>query len=127
MTDKCAFYEDQAKRVVQKTTKHFKLNKTSEVLKKYGILPHLKGYYFLLTALEELGRLPADPFFHKDLYRRVAKKLNTDIGAVEKSIHGAIKSAWHKGGLQQHWPKPPTPRVLIVTLATMVHKDSKEG
>lgn len=124
--ERCAFHDNPANHKVEHPTKQFNLNQTSEFLKKQGILPHLKGYYYLLTALEEMGQMPLNPHFHRNLYQKVADKYETSSNVIERSIHGAIKSAWLKGGLQEHWGKPPSPRVLLQTLATMVLKDAKD-
>lgn len=122
--ERCAFHENPANHTVKAPTKQFNLNQTSEFLKKQGILPHLKGYYYLLTALEEMGRIPLNPYFHRNLYQKVAEKFDTSSNIIERSIHGAIKSAWLRGGLQDRWNKPPTPRALLRALATMINKES---
>lgn len=125
--ERCAFHENPANRNrVRTPAKQFNLNKTSEFLKKQGILPHLKGYYYLLTALEEMGRMPLNPYFHRNLYQKVAEKFETSSNVIERSINGAIKSAWLKGGLKDRWRKPPSPRTLLRTLADMVNSESDE-
>lgn len=123
--EKCAFQEKPADDELVHAKKQFNHNKTSEFLKRQGILPHLKGYYFLMTALEELTRMPANPFFHREVYERVAERFNTNPNVIERSISGAIKSAWLKGGLQDNWHKPPSPRVLIKSLADMLDKETE--
>lgn len=123
--ERCAFHDNPANHRKNHSTSQFNLNQTSEFLKMQGILPHLKGYYYLITALEEMGRMPLNPYFHRNVYQKVADKFNTSSNVIERSIHGAIKSAWLRGGLQEHWRKPPSPRALLQTLSTMVHKDTE--
>lgn len=123
--ERCAFQENSSEYHKGNTPlQQFNLNQTSEFLKKQGILPHLKGYYYLLTALEEMGKMHLNPYFHRNLYQKVADKFETNSSVIERSIHGAIKSAWLKGGLKDHWHKPPSPRALLQTLAAMVNTEN---
>src|SRR5699024_6824108 len=62
-----------------------------------GIQPHVKGYQYIKEAtwigFEEIDALSA---FTKWIYPAIAKKYQTSVAGVERSIRHAIQSAWNQ-------------------------------
>lgn len=78
---------------------------TIEFLHKMEIPPHLKGYEYVKTAVQEIYKKPNIIFaLTKELYPTIAEKHNTEGSRVERGIrhavveqsnHDAIKSVLH--------------------------------
>ncbi|HLR54548.1 MAG TPA: sporulation transcription factor Spo0A [Pseudogracilibacillus sp.] len=66
-------------------------------LEEAGIQPHVKGYQYIKEAtwigFEEIDALSA---FTKWIYPAIAKKYQTSVASVERSIRNAIQSAWNQ-------------------------------
>jgi two-component system response regulator (stage 0 sporulation protein A) len=73
--------------------------KISAILNGTGIMPNLKGYRYLKTAL--LKGYKDDEILDgitKVLYPTIAKEYNTSTARVERAIRHAIETAWNKCG-----------------------------
>ena len=76
-------------------------NNIHYVLLKLGVPPHLKGYAYIVYALE-LVLIDPNLLQHitKGLYIDVAKKYGTTPSRVERAIRHAIEVAWGRGNME---------------------------
>lgn len=72
-------------------------NDLSEMIRSFGISPHMKGYRYLKEAVVlVLEASPLSACITKHIYPEIARNNLTNPGNVERSIRYAIKSAWSK-------------------------------
>ncbi|BDF32516.1 hypothetical protein CE91St62_05870 [Lachnospiraceae bacterium] len=74
------------------------MNKVRLLLLKLGIRSNLRGFHFLLYALQLC--LASEDYLlsvYKSLYVDVASHFGTSRDNVEHCIHTAISSCWNKG------------------------------
>ena len=69
-----------------------------QALLNFGIMPNLNGYHYLMEgtrrALEDRNVLHG---ITKILYPDLAKHFSTTAPCIERSIRGAVESAWERG------------------------------
>lgn len=69
--------------------------KTKDLVKALGIMPKVKGYYYIIDAVEIIRKNPGEPLLiTKDIYPVIALKYRTSIECVERVIRTAIHNAW---------------------------------
>lgn len=69
--------------------------KVKEIIRALGILPNVKGAYYIIEAVELIQKNIREPILvTKDIYPAVALKYHTSIGCVERVIRNTIASAW---------------------------------
>ncbi|MEE5992067.1 MAG: sporulation transcription factor Spo0A [Oscillospiraceae bacterium] len=72
----------------------------TEIIHQLGVPAHIKGYYYLRTAiLASLENAELLESVTKLLYPTVAKQYNTTASRVERAIRHAIEIAWDRGDL----------------------------
>ncbi len=75
---------------------------TTGFIQKLGIPAHIKGYYFLrtaiLSALEDNSLLDS---VTKKLYPKVAEEHDSTSSRVERAIRHAISIAWDRGNFEE--------------------------
>ena len=65
----------------------------------FGIMPHLKGYYFLKQAIElSIPNRQLLMSITKELYPEIAQRFASTPGQVERSIRHAIEVMWKGPG-----------------------------
>lgn len=76
------------------------MNDSTFIFHEIGIPAHIKGYYYLRTAIIEMffaggmnGRIT------KELYPNIAKKYSSTPSRVERAIRHAIEVAWNRGNI----------------------------
>ncbi|MBE5741717.1 MAG: hypothetical protein E7360_00140 [Clostridiales bacterium] len=85
---------------VSRATKQIKV--INNFFIKIGLYANLKGFNYLLSAVEEVLKLPESIHsLTKVLYPKIAEKYSTTVCGVEKNIRNAIETAYTKGKLQQ--------------------------
>ena len=69
--------------------------KTKDLIKILGIMPKVKGYYYINDAIEMIREHGDTPILiTKDIYPRIAIKYNTSTQCVEHAIRTSINRAW---------------------------------
>lgn len=99
----------------------------ANILNRLGILPGVKGYYYLKTAIMEVYEdcEKADGVTKK-LYPYIAEKYGTNAGKVERAIRHAIDVSWLKEpkGYKEvfgfDFLKKPTNRQIISQIAEYI-------
>jgi two-component system response regulator (stage 0 sporulation protein A) len=96
----------------------------AEVLNYLGILPGVKGYYYLKTAVTEVYKdFEKADGVTKKLYPYIANVYGTDAGKVERAIRHAIDVSWLKSPEGYNnvfgfkFMKKPTNRQIISQIA----------
>lgn len=69
--------------------------KTKDLIKVLGIMPRVKGYFYINEAVEIIRRKGEAPLLiTKDIYPEVAQKYETSTECVERAIRTSINTAW---------------------------------
>lgn len=69
--------------------------KTKDLIKILGIMPKVKGYYYIIEAVEIIRQRTEQPILiTKDIYPVIALKYHTSTECVERAIRTAIYNAW---------------------------------
>ena len=69
--------------------------KTKDLVKTLGIMPKVKGYYYIIEAVELIRKKLGNPIVvTKDVYPLVAMKYYTSTECVERVIRTTIHNAW---------------------------------
>ena len=69
--------------------------KTKDLIKVLGIMPKVKGYYYINDAVEIIKQRGEEPLLiTKDIYPEVAHKYGTSPECVERAIRTSINNAW---------------------------------
>lgn len=66
----------------------------ASVVKDLGISAHLKGYHYIISAVQLLLEKPIKSFM--DLYKSVAKEFDTTASGVERAMRHAICMNWDR-------------------------------
>ncbi len=73
----------------------------SKILIDIGVLPHLKGFRYLMECIKFALKQPYSVnLLMKDAYEIVAKKCNATPTVVERNIRHALGFAWNKGKVE---------------------------
>lgn len=73
----------------------------TEVMLDIGVPAHLKGYYYLRSAIMMTGRdIEVVTSVTKLMYPVIAKKYKTTDQKVERAIRNAIEVSWLRGNTQ---------------------------
>ena len=76
-----------------------KRNTIREFILKIGITPELRGYEYIIDAVEKLIAAPNTKFIK--LYSDIAKSHNVTASSVERAIRHAINAVFNKyGGIE---------------------------
>ena len=76
-----------------------KRNTIREYILKIGITPELKGYEYIIDAVEKLIAAPNTKLIK--LYSDIAKSHNSTVGSVERAIRHAIGTVFKEyGGIE---------------------------
>lgn len=67
-----------------------------KLIKDIGIAPNIKGYQYIIGAIEYCLSNESFPSMTKELYPYIGKKFNTTAQRTERAIRHAIESAWDK-------------------------------
>ena len=68
---------------------------TKDLIKVLGIMPKVKGYYYINDAVEIIKERGEEPLLiTKDIYPEVAQKYGTSPECVERAIRTSINHAW---------------------------------
>lgn len=72
----------------------------TELMKELGIRPNIKGYKYIMYAIElsETNRDITDRMI--TLYVTIAEKFNDNYRRVERAIRHAVESAWNIGNTE---------------------------
>ena len=70
--------------------------KAAQHLRVLGFNTGYSGYYYIILAVLFLKK-DFSQHIHKEIYAKVAALLNVEIGAIERAIRTAIRSAWRQG------------------------------
>ena len=101
--------ESVTKRIKQMCTYNIENNTYSEVnlkphnlvaqyLSRAGMPASLKGYEYLITAVEEVMKDSSMLYgITKILYPDIANKFDTTVSRVERAIRHAIEVSWNRG------------------------------
>lgn len=69
--------------------------KTKDIIRSLGIMPNVKGAYYIIEAVELIRKNIQEPILiTKDIYPVIAMKYHTSTECVERVIRSAITSAW---------------------------------
>ena len=69
--------------------------KVKELIKVLGIMPRVKGYFYINEAVEIIRRKGEEPLLiTKDIYPEIAQKYETSTECVERAIRTSINTAW---------------------------------
>lgn len=75
--------------------------RVTEVLHEIGVPAHIKGYYYLRSAIM---RVTNDKHLikaiTKELYPGIAKEFHTTASRVERALRWAIEVAWDRGDIE---------------------------
>lgn len=75
--------------------------KIIDLLNLLGVPPHLRGYTYLLYAIEIiLNDLSAINALSKHIYSKISEKYNTTPSRVERVIRNAIEITWNRGNIE---------------------------
>lgn len=80
--------------------------RVTAVLQELGVPAHIKGYYYLRSAVMRAVRDPGlIDAITKELYPELAKEFNTTPSRVERAMRHAIEVAWDRGDIEvtQKW------------------------
>lgn len=108
-------------------TKH-----VEKLLCDLGVSKHLKGYRYLIRAIELVYLEPsAIRNVITGLYRRIAEENNTSASCVERNCRTAIGLMWHKTDiffLEEYFPyaesdAPPSVREFTALLADKLKRN----
>jgi two-component system response regulator (stage 0 sporulation protein A) len=94
-----------------------KRRRVIELLSKYGIPAHTKGFRYLLEAVEIVAENPeAIDMITKCIYPDIAKHHHATPASVGKAMERAITAAWNSGVMPQRRPRMSNGE-FIATLA----------
>lgn len=75
--------------------------RVTAVLQELGVPAHIKGYYYLRSAVMRAVRDPGlIDAITKELYPDLAKEFNTTAIRVERAMRHAIEVAWDRGDIE---------------------------
>ncbi len=108
----------------------------TEVMLDIGIPAHLKGYYYLRSAIMMTGRdVEVVTSVTKLMYPVIAKNYKTSAQKVERAIRNAIEVSWLRGNTQtfqnlfgystQSGKSRPTNSEYIARIADKIRLDIK--
>lgn len=76
------------------------MNDVTYILHEIGIPAHIKGYYYLRSAIIEMFHSDGmNGKITKELYPSIAKKYSSTSSRVERAIRHAIEVAWSRGNI----------------------------
>jgi two-component system response regulator (stage 0 sporulation protein A) len=79
-------------------SEHRNRRRVIELLSKYGIPAHTKGFRYLVEAVEIVVENPeAIDLITKCIYPDIAKRHHATPASVGKAMERAIKAAWNSG------------------------------
>ncbi|MGI6071100.1 MAG: sporulation initiation factor Spo0A C-terminal domain-containing protein [Blautia sp.] len=69
--------------------------KTVDIIKLLGITLKIKGFYYVVAAIDAAKELPEiSLMITKDIYPKIAERFKTTPEAVEHAIRTAVNTAW---------------------------------
>lgn len=105
------------------------MNKIKQTLRKLGIMPNVKGYHYLATAVE----LCINEFLHygnvdswMEIYSKIAKDYDTTSSRVERCIRSAIEKAT-RTELYQEVILESTNSAFIALVAEFILEEENNG
>ena len=106
------------------------MNRINEDLRRLGIAGNLRGFYYLVLAIEET--IP-NPFriqlITKDLYVDIARYYQVTPASVERAVRVAVNICWVRGEREtldqiacRHLTERPSPAQFIDLLADYIRR-----
>ena len=93
------------------------------LLKELGMSARLDGAaYFLEAAVHCHGDALLLKNLSRGLYAQLARRMDTTVARVERSMRSAIAIAYERGALRQHFPHRPTNREFIEYLMGVIEQ-----
>ena len=102
----------------------------NEELRGLGITGNLRGFYYLVLAIEETVPNPFRiQLITKDLYVDIARYYQVTPASVERSVRTAVNICWGRGGKEKlcqlacrQLTERPSPAQFIDTLADYIRR-----
>lgn len=102
----------------------------NEVLRRLGITGNLRGFYYLVLAIEETVPNPFRiQMITKDLYVDIARYYRVSPASVERAVRTAVNICWSRGKKETldqmaccHLTERPSPASFIDILADYIRR-----